>query len=165
MCDEEVVLLRGDTVYSQTEHLDRWDQDHIVIHFGYDAMRNLVKVAGNLGESQWERLQRPSKQAVKTKQRTRPPRVKEQIVVDCEFNNNVLNSEDGAEFDYRPTACRPNYRTIVVRKNLSVEKGGNILFDDIRDFFYITNDQDSTKEEIVFSCNDRCHQENVIEQL
>ena len=63
---------------------------------------------------------------------------KEQIVVDCEFNNNVLNSEDGAEFDYRPTACRPNYRTIVVRKNLSVEKGGNILFDDIRDFFYIT---------------------------
>ena len=72
VCDEEVVLLRGDTVYSQTEHLDRWDQDHIVIHFGYDAMRNLVKVAGNLGESQWERLQRPSKQALKTKQWTRP---------------------------------------------------------------------------------------------
>ena len=82
VCDEVVVLLRtagfrnmllrGDTVYSQTEHLDRWDQDHIVIHFGYDAMLNLVKIAGNLGESQWERLQRPSKQAVKTKQRTRP---------------------------------------------------------------------------------------------
>ena len=137
----------------------------IVIHFGYDTMPNRMEIAGNLGESQWERLQRPSKQAVKTKQRTRPPRVKEQIVVDCEFNNNVLNSEDGVEFDCRPTACRPNYRMIVVRKNLSVEKGGNILFDDIRDFFYITNDQDSTKEEIVFSCNDRCHQENVIEQL
>ena len=98
-----------------------------MIHFGYDAMPNRMEIAGNLGESQWERLQRPSKQAVKTKQRTRPPRVKEQIVVDCEFNNNVLNSEDGAEFDYRPTACRPNYRTIVVRKNLSVEKGENIL--------------------------------------
>ena len=39
------------------------------------------------------------------------------------------------------------------------------LFDKIRYFFYITNDRESTAAEVVFSCNDRCHQENLIEQL
>lgn len=31
--------------------------------------------------------------------------------------------------------------------------------------FYITNDRTATPEEIVFTCNDRCEQENLIEQL
>ena len=31
---------------------------------------------------------------------------------------------------------------VVVRKNLSVEKGEQVLFDDVRYFFYITNDRD-----------------------
>ena len=70
--------------------------------------------------------------------------MKEQIVVKREFKNVVLNSEDVAEFDYRPTACEKTYRMIVVRKNLSVEKGENVLFDDISYFFYITNDRDSS---------------------
>jgi len=91
--------------------------------------------------------------------------VKEQIVVEREFKNIVLKSEDVAEFDYRPTACSKTYRMIVVRKNLSVEKGENVLFDDIRYFFYITNDRDSSAADVVFSCNGRCNQENLIEQL
>ena len=44
------------------------------------------------------------------------------------------------EMRYRPVACRQDYRLIVVRKNLSVEKGGVWLFDDYRYFFYLTND-------------------------
>ena len=54
---------------------------------------------------------------------------------------------------------------IVIRKNISHEKGEKRLFDEVRHFFYITNDRDSTAAEVVFSCNDRCHQENLIEQL
>ena len=54
---------------------------------------------------------------------------------------------------------------IVIRKNISKEKGERRLFDEIRYFFYITNDHQSTPAEIVFSCNDRCNQENLIEQL
>jgi len=46
------ILLRGDTDYSQTEHLDRWDAGGIVFHFGYDARPNLVEKADNLEESQ-----------------------------------------------------------------------------------------------------------------
>ena len=39
------------------------------------------------------------------------------------------------------------------------------LFDDYRYFLYLTNDWESTREEIVFSANNRCQQENVLAQL
>lgn len=70
-----------------------------------------------------------------------------------------------AEFNYQPTACGEIYRMVVVRKNLSVEKGEQRLFDDVRYFFYITNDWVSETNEIVFTANDRCHQENLLAQL
>jgi len=159
------ILLCGDTDYSQTQHLDRWDGDGIRFHFGYDADPNLKEQADNLDPTLWRRLERPAKYIVKTTTRARPERVKEKIVVAREYKNIVLRSEDVAEFAYKPTACGKMYRMIVIRKNLSVEKGENVLFDDILYFFYITNDRDSTAEEVVFSCNDRCNQENVIEQM
>ena len=39
------------------------------------------------------------------------------------------------------------------------------LFEEYRYFFYITNDREMTAEEVVFSANDRCDQENLIAQL
>ena len=53
----------------------------------------------------------------------------------------------------------------MVRKNLSVEKGEQVLFDDYRYFFYMTNDRTSSAAEIVFAANDRCNQENLHAQL
>jgi len=113
----------------------------------------------------WRRLRRPPRYAVRTTPRQRPEKVKEQVVVDREFENRRLQSEDVAEFSYRPIACSQKYRIVVVRKNISVEKGEKVLFPEIRYFFYISNDWESTAAEIVFSANDRCHQENLIEQL
>jgi len=52
-----------------------------------------------------------------------------------------------------------------VRKNLSIEKGEAVLFDDIRYFFYITTRRDLIAAEVVEQANKRCNQENVIEQL
>ena len=40
-----------------------------------------------------------------------------------------------------------------------------LLFDDIRYFFYITNDTSTPAHEIVLLANGRCNQENLIEQL
>jgi hypothetical protein len=54
---------------------------------------------------------------------------------------------------------------VVVRKNLSIEKGEEVLFDDIRYFFYITTRRDLTASEVVRMANERCDQENVVEQL
>jgi hypothetical protein len=161
----ESVLLRGDTDFSQTEHLDRWDADGVLFHFGYNATPNLKELAENLEESCWQKLERPARYEVQTQPRSRPGNVKQAIVREREFDVLNLQSEEVAEFDYRPTKCKKTYRMIVVRKNISHEKGEIRLFDEIRYFFYITNDRDSTPAEVVFSCNDRCHQENLVEQL
>jgi DDE family transposase len=159
------ITFRGDTAFSQTEHLDRWDADGVRFVFGMDAQRNLVEIADSLENGSWTRLERPAKYGVKTESRERPERHKEATVVEREFRNIRLRSEDVAEFDYRPVACEQAYRMVVVRKNLSVEKGEAVLFDDVRYFFYITNDREVSTSEIVFEANDRCNQENLIAQL
>lgn len=159
------ILLRGDADFSQTKHLDRWDTDAVTFHFGYDAAPNLKAIADNLPKSRWKKLKRPPRYEVQTRKRKRPRNVKKKIVRDREFDVLNLKSEEVAEFEYRPTECKKTYRMVVVRKNISHEKGEQRLFDEIRYFFYITNDRDSTPAEVVFSCNDRCDQENLIEQL
>ena len=128
-------------------------------------MPNLVEHAENLHPSAWKPLARPPRYERKTQERQRPQNVKESIVRQREFENIRLLGEDVAEFAYRPTACRKIYRLIVVRKNLSVQKGESVLFDDVRYLFYITNEQGASAQEIVFLANDRCDQENLIEQL
>jgi Transposase DDE domain group 1 len=160
------VLLRGDTKFSQTEWLDGWDDDprvHFV--FGYEATPNLQASAADLPASAWRPLQRPPRYAVKTEPRQRPDNVKEALVVARAFENQRLQSEEVAEFNYRPTACRKTYRLVVVKKTISVEKGEKLLFDRVVYFFYITNDWVSEADEIVFTANDRCHQENLLAQL
>ncbi len=161
----ERVLLRGDTDFSSTRHLDRWDEAGVRFLFGIDAMPKLVEIAAGLSGRAWKRLRRPAKYAVKTETRSRPENIKERVVVERGFRNLRLDSEDVAEFDYRPGACRQPYRVIVVRKNLSVERGERVLFDDVRYFFYLTNDTDTAADELVFLANQRCNQENLIEQL
>jgi hypothetical protein len=54
---------------------------------------------------------------------------------------------------------------IVLRKKISVERGQQQLFEEYRYFFYITNQRDMPIEQVVFQANDRCDQENLIEQL
>jgi len=133
--------------------------------FGIDAMKNLVGKANELAPSAWQPLVRPPKYEIRTRERARPENVKERIVKEREFENIRLESEEVAEFAYRPTKCRRAYRVVVLKKNLAVEKGQTRLFDDCRFFFYITNDRTSAPQEIVRGANGRCNQENLIEQL
>ena len=158
------VWLRGDTDFSLTHNFDCWDE-RVGFVFGYDAKRNLVEIAEAFPERRWKRLERPLRYDVKTEERKRPENVKEQVVKEREFDNIRLQSEQVAEFNYRPIHCTKTYRMVVVRKNLTVEKGERRLFDDVRFFFYITNDRKMTSQEIVLFANDRCNQENVIGQL
>jgi hypothetical protein len=160
------VLLRGDTKFSQTEHLDRWDDDpRVRFLFGYEAKANLQEIAGDLPERAWKPLQRPARYAVKTRPRQRPDNVKEAVGVARQFENQRLQSEEVAEFNYRPSACRKEYRMVVVRKKIAVEKGQQLLFEKVEYFFCLTNDWVSEADEIVFLANDRCDQENLLAQL
>jgi len=159
------ILLRGDTDFSSTRHLDRWDQAGVRFLFGIDAMPNLRERAAELSERAWKRLHRPAKYVVRSAPRSRRENVKEQVVVERGYRNLRLNSEDVTEFAYQPGACRRPYRVVVVRKNISVERGEWVLFDDLRYFFYLTNDFDTPAAELVLLANDRCAQEQLIDQL
>jgi len=54
---------------------------------------------------------------------------------------------------------------VALRKNLSVERGENVLFDEYRYFFYITNDWTLSADEVIAEARGRCNQENLIAQL
>ena len=159
------ITLRGDTDFSQSEHLDRWHDAGVGFLFGYDSTKGLQKRALELEESAWKPLERRAKYRVKTKQRQRPENVKKRIVKERGYKNRGLEFEHVAEFRYRPTASKRSYRMIVLRKNISVQKGEFELFDDVRYFFFITDDMRLSPRSLVFKANDRCNQENLIEQL
>jgi len=159
------VYLRGDTDFSLTAHFDRWSEHGVKFALGMDAMPNLVAIAEGIEERRWKPLRRRIKRPAAGEPRRRPENVKERIVREREYKNIRLVSEHVAEFPYRPGKCSRDYRVVVVRKNLSVERGERVLFDDVRYFFTITNIENKSAAQIVLFANDRCNQENLIDQL
>jgi hypothetical protein len=160
------ILLRGDTDFSQTAHLDRWDaQGDVRFLFGIDAMPNLKLLAELIEPSAWKPLHRPPRYEVATQPRARPANVKEQVIAERNFTHLRLAAEHVTEIDYRPTKCRKAYRLIIVRKTIDVEVGQMKLWEEYRYFFYITNDRATPAAQLVLSANQRCDQENLIEQL
>jgi hypothetical protein len=159
------ITLRGDTDFSHTAQLDRWDDQGLNFILGLDAHPKVVQWAGALSERSWRPLERLPKYEILTEPRRRPERVKEQIVVQNGYLNQKLVAEHVNDITYQPHQCERKYRLVILRKNLSVQKGERVLFDEVRYFFYLTNRWDLDVEEIVSLANGRCDQENVIEQL
>jgi hypothetical protein len=159
------VCLRGDTDFALTAHFDRWSKEGVRFAFGIDAMRNLVEIAKGLESKRWHVRRRWEHEPLSGKRRKRPKNVKEEIVFEKGYRNIRLVREHVSEFSYQPTKCKRPYRVIVLRKTLSVEEGQVKLWDDVRSFFYITNRTDLSATEVVGLCNERCNQENLIEQL
>jgi hypothetical protein len=160
------ILLRGDTKFAQTAHLDRWDESgDIRSIFGYEAYDSLKARADALPADSYRLLKRPPRYQVKTTPREKPRHFRPEIVRERGYENVELLEEKVAEFAYRPLACKKSYRMIVLRKRVGVDRGQLRLFEEYRYFFYITNDREMTAEEVVSSANDRCDQENLIAQL
>lgn len=160
------ICLRGDTDFALTKNFDRWaEQVHFI--FGTDNIDVLRRQADALDQACWQRLERKPKYETLTDQTRQrfQENEKERIVEEREFVNLKLNYEDVAEFDYQPGHCQRPYRVIALRKNITKMKGEHALFDDIRYFFYITTRTDLTPAQVVHRANERCDQENVIEQL
>lgn len=159
------ITLRGDTDFSHTAQLDRWDERNINFILGLDAHPKVVALAEELSERSWRRLERLPKYEILTEPRRRPERVKEQIVVQKGYLNQRLVAEDVTDIAYQPHLCAQKYRLVILRKNISVQKGERVLFAELRYFFYLTNRWDLSVEQIIGLANGRCDQENVIEQL
>lgn len=151
----ESVLLRGDTDFSQTQHLDRWNGQGVQFVFGYDAAKNLVEKAESLPETAWQRLERRPRYEVKTESRTPRENVKAAIVEQKEYLNLQLVKEDVAEFEYQPSACKTTYRMVALKKTITVERGQKLLYPETRYFFYVTNRRDLSIVDVVATANDR----------
>ena len=160
-----LVTIRGDTDFSHTGELDRWDGQGVKFVLGMDAHPKLVGLAQGLPEALWQPLERMPKYEILTEPRKKSFRHKERIVVEKGYENIKLVGESVAEIEYRPGKCGQAYRLVILPKNLSVQRGEWALMDDIRYFFYLTNRCDLKIEEVVGLANQRCNQENVIEQL
>jgi len=160
------ILLRGDTDFSQTKRLDDWSRrPNLRFVFGIDAHPKLCGLADDLAAESWQPLMRRDKRPLAYNQRFRPTNVKEEVIVARKFRNLHVEHEEVASFAYRPVECKKDYRIVVVRKTIRVTAGQLRLEDEVRYFFYLTNDVDSSAEQIVFLANDRCDQENLIAQL
>jgi len=160
----ESVLLRGDTDFSLTVNFDRWSEQRVAFVFGFDAHPNLVALANGVPASEWRRFRRPPRYEAESSRKKRP-HVKEQLVCEKGWKNLVLKAEHITEFVYQPGKCRRPYRMIVLRKKIDEKCGQEVLFEQYRYFFYVTNDDDLTAEQVVFEANERCDQENLIGQL
>ena len=159
------ILLRGDTDFSLTSQFDRWSGAGIRFVFGYDASPLMKTKAEGLSGEEYNELVRRADQSFTGPPRSKAPRIKEQVVVARGYRNIILRSEDIAEFQHKPTRAKQTYRVVVVRKNLDEKRGQLLLCEKVRYFFYITNDTEMTKEQVVAEANQRCNQENLIAQL
>lgn len=159
------VLLRGDTDFTMTAHLDRWDAAGARFVFGYDASAAFVARADDIDAGDYEELVRKANAQFAGRPRAKPPRVKEQIVNERGYLNKRLVAEDTAEFEHQPNKAARSYRVVVLRKLIDEERGQLCLGSDFRYFFYVTNDRKLTQAEVIAEANGRCNQENLIEQL
>ena len=159
------LTFRGDTDFTQAAHLDRWDAEGVGFVFGLDAQPNLVRMAQQLPERVWQELRRPARHEVATAPRQRPVHVKQEVVVRKGYVDIRLVGEQVAEFNYQPGPCDQDYVVVVLRKQLVLEKKGEKVGEETRYFFYITNQWGWERADVVSFANDRCNQENLIEQL
>lgn len=160
------IRLRGDTAFSQVAHLDRWDAARVGFVFGYDAFKGLVGYANGIDDDEYRELVRRTERTFdEVETRAKQPRVKDSIVRERGYLKQSLVYEDVTEFPYQPGPCRRPYRMIALRKLISEERGQLLLDVKTRYFFYITNDESLTPEQVVREANQRCDQENLVAQL
>ena len=159
------LCFRGDSAFSLTHKFDEWTGQGIDFIFGYDRHQNLLKIAENLPENEWERLNK--KEETFKKERKKKAGVKAEQVIKRRYKTKTQKEAYVGEFSYRPTKCENEYRVIVVKKLLEITEGQELLFDDYEKMylFYITNITDMDAVELVEFIHGRCNHENKIEQM
>lgn len=154
-------LLRGDTDFSLTSYFDGWTESGVSFVFGYDASKPMISRAQDVPGYEYDDLVRKAERALKTDPRARQPRSKEGIVKERGYLNKILESEEVAEFKHKPARSKKTYRMIVLKKHIREERGQVCLGNVVRYFFYVTNDETMSREQVIFESNNRADQENL----
>ena len=155
------ITLRGDTDFTLSGELDRWDEQGVKFIFGMDAHPKVVNLAEALPEETWKPLKRLPRHEIATARRRKPERVKESIVRFKGYENKVLIGEDIAEIEYQPRECSRAYRLLIVRKSISVQKGERVLLMRSATFSISVTGWITPASKSSSLANGRCHQENV----
>jgi len=159
------VLFRGDTAFTSAAYLDAWDQKGYRFVFGMMAHEKARRLANALEDSDFKPLKRPDR--VPNGLRARPRNQRQLVITAKAYRHFELEQEHVAEIEYRPSKCRQSYRLVILRKTIKVVQGQQLLEPQIRFFFYLSNLSPATHcaSAIVAESNQRCDQENLIEQL
>ncbi len=80
--DFKRIMLRGDTAFTQTDHLDRWDEDNVEFVFGIAKHKNLMAKIDEIADDQWKPVPRDPSYDPSTPNRARPTKVKRQIIAE-----------------------------------------------------------------------------------
>ena len=88
------ITLRGDTDFTLTGELDRWDGQGIKFIFGMDAHCKVVNLAEALPEEAWKPLKRLPRYKIISRPRRKPERIKESIIRFKGYENKRLVGED-----------------------------------------------------------------------
>jgi len=121
------IRLRGDTDFALTSEFDRWDSDGVQFVFGNDARANLIQRAQSIDEDTYRELVTRAERQIATNPRKRPRNVKDEIVRERDYKALRQAAEDVVEFSYRPGKCQRDYRVVALRKNISVERGVELV--------------------------------------
>jgi hypothetical protein len=154
------IYIRGDSEFCLTEDFDKWNKIGNFFTFSYKCLNTLVYKALLLPGNKWRRLWREKKHEDNGK-----PNYKQTFIQEKGYRDIRLIKEYVAEFRYQPSKCKKEYRMIAVKKIIEVTEGQDFLFEENRFFFYITNIEHMTPEEIIRFINGRCNHENKIQQL
>ena len=160
------MLVRGDTDFTQTKHLDRWDDDGVQFIFGIDATPNLHVVADDLPAAAWKPLTRPPRYEVKTQPRQRPENVKEQIVVAAGIREHPPAFR--SRWRSSTIARRPAARAIAwswCARTCRWRRASRCCSTTIATSSTSPTTAPRPAAEVVFAANDRCNQENLHAQL
>ena len=90
------ITLRGDTDFTLSAELDRWNSQGIKFIFGMDAHPKVVRLAEALSQEAWQPLERLARYEIATEPRRKPQRIKEAIVRFKGYMNKKLGGESVA---------------------------------------------------------------------
>lgn len=158
------ITLRGDTAFTQTRHLDKWNADGVRFVFGFSVVRPIRRRIEGIAEQCWQPLERDAGD-VEGAQRQRPENVRQRIVTEKGYKDLRVKSEHITEFQHCPSRAKGSYRLVVLRKEVEAYEGETRLFSEYRYFCYITNDDRLSTQDVVEQANKRCAQEGLIGEL
>ena len=165
------VRVRGDTAFGGQETVRVCDvYKNVEFAFGLNATANLVQMAENLSPRAFRpfdpRPPAPGRghkvMRVRRRRRRRTRRARARA---RGYDTLRTVRESVAEFPYRPGWADRDYRIVVRRQLVETSRGQEVLFEQYRYRFFITNIPDMTPAEVVRFAYGRCNQENTIEQL